>query len=101
MSEANTLPAIFVSYSRADTAFVTQLKVDLDGHGLSTWVDREGIQPGTPDWEDTLRNAIRSSRAVLLIASPSARSSRYVKDELRIAEMYQRPVYPLWMAGTQ
>jgi hypothetical protein len=48
-----------------------------------------------------LRTAIRSAWAVLLIASPNARSSRYVRDELRIAEMYQRPVYPLWIAGTQ
>jgi hypothetical protein len=36
---------------------------------------------------------------VLLIASPNARSSRYVRDELRIAEMYLRPTYPLWIAG--
>jgi type II secretory pathway predicted ATPase ExeA len=41
------------------------------------------------------------ARAALLIASPQARSSRYVRDELRIAEMYQRPIYPLWIAGTQ
>ena len=36
---------------------------------------------------------------VVLVASPSARSSRYVKDELRIAEMYRRPVYRLWALG--
>ena len=92
---------VFLSYSRADSDLVMRLKNDLLGHGVQVWIDREGLQPGTLDWEEALRTAIRAARAVLLMASPNARSSRYVKDELRIAEMYQRPVYPLWIAGTQ
>ena len=92
---------VFLSYSRADSDLVMRLKNDLLGHGVQVWIDREGLQLGTLDWEEALRTAIRASQAVLLIASPNARSSRYVKDELRIAEMYQRPVYPLWIAGTQ
>ena len=39
--------------------------------------------------------------ALLLIASPQTRSSRYVADELRIAELYGRRVYPLWVEGEQ
>ncbi len=101
MSETHISPVVFVSYSRTDNALVTRLKADLDTQGISIWMDREGILPGTSDWEEALRAAIREARAVLLVASPSARSSRYVKDELRIAEMYQRPVYPFWIAGTQ
>jgi hypothetical protein len=77
-----------------------RLKNDLPSHGVHVWVDREGLQPGMLDWEEALCTAICAAQAVLLIASPNACSSCYVKDELRIAEMYQRPVYPLWIAGT-
>jgi len=77
------------------------LKTDLDAQGIHAWIDREGVQPGTPDWEEEVRSAIRKAHAVVLLASPNSRQSRYVKDELRIADMYPRPVYPLWMAGEQ
>src|SRR6266571_4610511 len=100
MSEPSTSPFVFLSYSRADGEFVTRLRTDLQAQGIEVWIDKEGIQPGTPDWEQALRTAIRSAHAVLFIASPHARSSRYIKDELRLAEMYQRSVYPIWMAGT-
>ncbi len=94
-------PFIFLSYSRRDSELVTRLKTDLMSQDIHVWIDREGIQPGTSDWEEALRMAIRAARAVLYIASPNARSSRYVKDELEIAKMYRRPVYPIWIAGTQ
>ena len=77
------------------------MRTDLQAHGIEVWVDKEGIQAGTPDWEQALRDAIHTAHAVLFIASPDARNSRYVKDELRIAEYYQRVVYPLWVAGNQ
>ena len=95
------LSHVFLSYSRADASFVSRLQSDLQAGGIAVWIDHEDIQPGTPDWEDSLRKAIRHASAVVLVASPSARSSRYVKDELRIAEMYKRPVYPLWAMGNE
>ena len=98
--ESHVHPFVFLCYARADSERVIALKTDLQGQDISVWIDREGLQPGTLDWEEALRTAIRAARAVLLIASPNARSSRYVRDELRIAELYQRPVYPLWIAGT-
>jgi len=96
MSESQASPFVFLSYSRTDSEFVARLRTDLHAQGIEVWIDKEGIQPGTPDWEQALRTAIRAAHAVLLIASPNSRSSRYVKDELRIAGMYQRPVYPIW-----
>src|SRR5260370_6371921 len=92
-------PFVFLCYARADSELVTRLRTDLLSQDIHVWIDREGLQPGTLDWEEALRTAIRAAQAVLLIASPHARSSRDGRDELRIAEMYQRPVYPLWIAG--
>jgi hypothetical protein len=92
---------VFISYSRTDEAFVERLNTDLHAQQINTLMEPEGITPGTPDWEEATRMAIRAAHAVLLVVSPNVRSSRYVKDELRIAQMYQRPIFPIWAAGTQ
>jgi energy-coupling factor transporter ATP-binding protein EcfA2 len=92
---------VFISYSRDDSNFVRRLTADLQKEGIEPWVDQAGITPGTVDWEDALREAIRNAQALLLIASPHSRKSRYVKDELRIAEYYQLPVFPIWAEGKQ
>jgi len=101
MSDLPTSLFAFLSYSRSDLEFALRLKNDLHKQGIAVWMDQEGIQPATPDWEESIRTAIRSCCVVLFIASPDARSSSYVREELAIAEMYQRPVYPVWAAGTQ
>ena len=91
--------SVFISYSRANRDFVTTLIQDLQVRNVRVWIDQQGLVAGTPDWEQALRDAIRASSSVLLIASPASRQSRYVKGELEIAEMYGRKVYPVWADG--
>ena len=91
---------IFISYSRANISFVQRLVADLRRKGITVWIDQSGLQPGTPDWETALRDAIGKAHAVILIASEEARKSPYVKDELRLAhDVHHLPIYPLWVAG--
>ncbi|HLY27647.1 MAG TPA: TIR domain-containing protein, partial [Aggregatilineales bacterium] len=92
---------IFISYSRANKEFVTRLTTDLQARGLKVWIDKQGLKAGTPNWEQALRDAIQGAQAVLLIATPDSRQSNYVSDELGIAEMYRKPVYPVWAAGEE
>jgi transcriptional regulator with XRE-family HTH domain len=99
--QLSAAPYMFVAHARADRALVERLSADLEARGITSWVDAHSLAPGTPNWEQALREAIRDARAVLLIASPNTRASRYVLDELRIAELYRRPVYPLWVSGRE
>jgi WD40 repeat protein/type II secretory pathway predicted ATPase ExeA len=92
---------VFVTYSRTDTAVVNRLVADLREQGIEAWIDRFDLELGTPDWEEAIRTAIRGARAVLLIATPASRRSRYVKDELGIASMYRRAIYPVWAEGDE
>jgi hypothetical protein len=48
-----------------------------------------------------VREAIRNASAVIVVATPHTRRSRSVKQELQIAEMYQRPTYLFWVQGNQ
>ena len=92
---------VFISYSRANKAFVNRLITRLQEEGLNIWIDKQGLKPGTRNWEQALRDAINGSYAVLLVASPASRRSAYVNDELAIAEMFGRRVYPVWGDGEQ
>jgi WD40 repeat protein/transcriptional regulator with XRE-family HTH domain len=94
-------PWVYVAHADGDDAVAARLRDDLRQHGVSVWVDEHDMLPGTLSWEQALREAIRASTALLLIASPHTRSSRYVADELRIAEMYGRPVLSVWAEGSQ
>lgn len=90
---------IFISYTHHDAEFVTRLRNDLQEGGVNVWVDFIGLKAGTPDWEQAIRDAIRDSRAVLLVTSPQARESFYVRDEIAVANMEKKPIYPVWAAG--
>jgi WD40 repeat protein/energy-coupling factor transporter ATP-binding protein EcfA2 len=90
---------VFISYARADGEFVARLIADLEAAGVNVWIDHQGLKPGTPNWEEALREAIRSSAAVMLVASPSSRRSKYVQAEIDIAQMYDHVIYPVWAVG--
>jgi len=91
--------SVFISYSRQDYEFVRRLIADLQAENIQVWIDQQGLQVGTPSWERAIRDAIRATDAVVLIASTDSGQSRYVRGELHIAEMYKHPVYPVWAAG--
>lgn len=90
---------LFVSYSRHDQAFVDRLVKYLKDASMSVWIDHEGLSVGTKSWELAIREAIRNSFGLILIASPNSNSSRYVRDEMQIADMYSRKIYPVWAVG--
>jgi TIR domain len=94
-----TIRRAFVSYSRQDHKFVDTLASELRKSTFELWVDFQGLQPGTPDWESAVREAIEESFAFLLIASPDSRRSPYVRSELLLAQARELPIYALWAAG--
>ena len=92
---------VFISYSHADLEFAERLTRDLQALGVQCFIDQTGLQKGTPDWDEAIRQAVRTSSAVLLVASQLSRQSRFVRSELDVASMYQRRIYPVWANGDQ
>ena len=90
---------LFISYSRRNIDFVNKLRSDLAQRGIPYWIDKEGLSPGTPNWERAIRTAIQQCSAVLWVSSPAAYESEYVYSEIAIAEMYNRKIYPIWADG--
>lgn len=92
---------VFIYYSGANTDLVRKFTADLTMRGVEFWIDKNGLQPGMPNWESGVRNALEKCSALLYIVTPESRDSRAVKGELAIAEMQQRRIVPVWLAGDQ
>lgn len=90
---------VFISYSRADSTFVTRLIRDLEAHDIGVWVDVEGLQPGTPNWEKSIREAIHQAFAIIFIASPDSAQSGPVHGELSISQVANKVILPVWATG--
>lgn len=100
MSTESVIPEhMFISYSRLDRDYCDRLIADLQRAGVNVWIDREGLEPSTPSWNKAIRDAIRCSFAVLLLASPHSEQSYVVQGELSLARSYGCPIYPLWIGG--
>jgi hypothetical protein len=71
---------VFLSHSSVDKPWVIQLKRDLARYGLKAWLDQDEIRPGDL-FAQTLEAALDASRAVVLVISPEAIASDWVKEE--------------------
>lgn len=85
---------IFISYSRRDQEFVTRLASELDQQVAGVWFDQSDIQVGQ-QWHDEIMDGIRACKALILVLSPDAAESRYVREELNKALELGKPIIPI------
>jgi hypothetical protein len=85
---------IFISYSRRDQEFVTRLASDLDTQVSGVWFDQSTIQPGQK-WHDEIMEGIRECKAFILVLSPDAMESRYVREEVEKALELGKTIFPV------
>jgi hypothetical protein len=92
---------IFMSYSRKDSASQQAIMKYLRGTGLEIWVDKDGLEPGTPEWETTIEEAINSSIAFVVILSPDANNSSWVLREITYADQHHKRIFPVLVRGAE
>ncbi|GAB2959605.1 TIR domain-containing protein [Saccharothrix stipae] len=86
-------PRVFVSYSRRDFYFAEALTSELAATGrVRPWLDVANLRPGT-DWSAAIDAALDESDAVILVASPAALRSPYVRDEWQRALAAGKPIH--------
>ncbi len=92
---AQTDQTIFLSYSRSDwETFVSNFANQLMGHGYDVWVDQQFLLGGS-NWMDSVGEALNKCRLLLLVVSPEALSSKYVKMEYRYFINHGKIVLPI------
>ena len=80
---------LFISHAAADHNFLTKLSELLEDHGLQFWHSRKDIR-GAQQWHDEIGAALRKCDWFLLVLSPAALQSKWVKRELAFALQYDR-----------
>lgn len=98
--EAHQLPThVFLSYSSEDEAAVATIRAALQQADIPFWIDTQDLIPGTPDWEHAIRFAIQSSTCIVLLCSPHARKSPFVRAELSLSQHFDISILPVWIGG--
>ena len=98
MNEENAPASVFLSYAHADREIASRIQKDLLKRDITIWRDLENIRAGD-DWEEQVREAIRTCNGIIYLATPDARGSSIVRGELMFAKTYGKPIYPLWATG--
>jgi hypothetical protein len=87
---------VFISYSEKDHDRVENIRRTLEANGITCWFAPIDIR-GNQHFTEVIPQAIRDSRAFLLLMSPGAQDSKWVKRELGIADDLDKPIYTLFL----
>lgn len=77
-------PQVFISHDTEDEAFAHRLANDLQGLGLRVWIAPDSIRPGE-DWVDAINRGLERSSHMLLVLTPAALRSDWVRKETSAA----------------
>ncbi|HTK10970.1 MAG TPA: protein kinase [Ktedonobacteraceae bacterium] len=90
---------VFLSYAPADDDFARRIKADLGKQGVSFTNDYLFGPADQHDSEQMMQQAIRAAHVVLVVDSEATRSSRTVKEHLRVVASYQKRLAYVWVSG--
>lgn len=90
---------IFVSYSRVDADYASQLANDLRKRGFDVWIDNR-IDYGDR-WFSAIEQAIEGCTAFVLLMTPHSKSSEWVQKEILIAKRDAKPIFPVLKDGRE
>lgn len=88
---------VFVSHSHVDRVFARRLCAALQEHGIKTWFAPQRIV-GSQRWHDEIGRALGRCDWFILVLSPSAVASKWVKHELLFTlneDRYEDRIVPL------
>jgi TIR domain len=87
----------FISYCRADLAYVRDLVAFLWGNGIEVWLDLQ--TPTGERWKRLVCRKIDECSAFVLVMSSAAHESAWVEEEHHRAGLKDKPILPLLLEG--
>jgi acyl carrier protein len=84
-----TTRQVFISHDTEDASFAHRLARDLQGAGVQVWIAPDSIRPGE-SWVDAIERGLNHSSDMVVVLTPAAIDSRWVKKETEIGIMRER-----------
>ncbi|MBM4024149.1 MAG: toll/interleukin-1 receptor domain-containing protein [Planctomycetes bacterium] len=75
---------VFISYACEDRELAKRLSQWLEGAGFEVWLDENQILPGD-NWAEKVAQALKESQAMVVLVSPAAMESKWVRHEIEYA----------------
>ena len=88
---------VFISYAHSDEALVQKIVAILKEAGLEVWDDTREILPGD-NWAEQVAQALKESEAMVVLLTPEATRSRWLRHEIEYAlaeERYSKRLIPV------
>ncbi len=86
---STSIKQVFISHAIQDTALAHRLARDLHQVGVPVWIAPESIRPGE-SWVDAIERGLGESSHALVVLTPAALESRWVKKETAVAIALER-----------
>jgi TIR domain len=93
-ADTETRIKVFISYSRADKAFASDLVLGLAACGFAPYIDRQDIAAGE-DWEKRLAGLISEADSIVYVISPDSLTSENCAQEFQQALALQKRILPV------
>ncbi|XP_033627657.1 protein tirA-like [Asterias rubens] len=84
---------IMISYSHQDKDQMRKIKGSLEEAGIKVWVDEVGLKAGV-EFFNKIGQAIVDAKLFLSLLSTKSVISKYCKDELALAYVSSKPIFP-------
>ena len=81
---SSRVPEVFISHTRADSAFVNKLARELDNRGLKVWSVDQHLKPGD-HWAKVIEEGIHDAENILVVLSENSANSGWVQAETAMA----------------
>src|SRR5580700_4984412 len=90
---------VFISHARKDKGIADAICEKLEFAQIRCWIAERDISAGD-DWTEATRNAIESSRVMVLVLSENANASAHIEREIAHAFYTRRIIVPFRVADT-
>lgn len=88
---------VFISYSHKDEALAGKVTAVLEEAGLEAWYDKREVMPGE-NWAEKIAQGLKESDAMVLLLTPAALESEFVRRNLDYAlseKKYNKRLIPV------
>ncbi|XP_060063774.1 uncharacterized protein LOC132544218 [Ylistrum balloti] len=92
-TSSNSPKDVMISYSHQDKEMMAKLRESLEDNDITVWVDVVGLQAGV-DFLGKIGQAILNAKLFISLLSTSTVKSKYCQDEIALAYISQKPIFP-------
>ena len=90
---------LFLSYVRADEESANSLMDKLVAAGYNMWYDAD--IPGGAEWDSIIETKIRGASGLILLLSPNAVESKFVRREVKFADRLDKAIVTVELQSAQ